>query len=398
MINFFKHNSFFLSKNFQALTFSNSIFGYSAHLRVLLFSWLAYEITQKDIWVGIVLGVGGSQIFISSFLGSYLSEKYNINKILFYSYSSFLIILILFIFINYEDIYVLLFFSILFGAIPGLSQPAFQTLLINTNDKSNFSKINSYRYLIIFFGEMVNPIIFAFLISRFDIDYVIFFAALLLFFSLILLFFHPADSQVKRKKENNKFVSYSFILKNKPVIFWGVIIAAGQNLFGVTFFVLLPNFADQLGIGASGFGIMNAALGAGLFFGSLLSMFTGIYKSRLIIWILCTIVWDIGQVSVIFSEHYTFSLFCLFFMGFSGAYWMVTSTLIFQDQTEKNDRNKIMALYSLVISLFFIGWLFGGIISDLTNPRIAITISALSSYPIFISGILISKKLFENLW
>ncbi len=393
MINFFKHNSFFLSKNFQALTFSNSIFGYSAHLRVLLFSWLAYEITQKDIWVGIVLGVGGSQIFISSFLGSYLSEKYNINKILFYSYSSFLIILILFIFINYEDIYVLLFFSILFGAIPGLSQPAFQTLLINTNDKSNFSKINSYRYLIIFFGEMVNPIIFAFLISRFDIDYVIFFAALLLFFSLILLFFHPADSQVKRKKENNKFVSYSFILKNKPVIFWGVIIAAGQNLFGVTFFVLLPNFADQLGIGASGFGIMNAALGAGLFFGSLLSMFTGIYKSRLIIWILCTIVWDIGQVSVIFSEHYTFSLFCLFFMGFSGAYWMVTSTLIFQDQTEKNDRNKIMALYSLVISLFFIGWLFGGIISDLTNPRIAITISALSSYPIFISGILISKKL-----
>ena len=188
MINFFKHNSFFLSKNFQALTFSNSIFGYSAHLRVLLFSWLAYEITQKDIWVGIVLGVGGSQIFISSFLGSYLSEKYNINKILFYSYSSFLIILILFIFINYEDIYVLLFFSILFGAIPGLSQPAFQTLLINTNDKSNFSKINSYRYLIIFFGEMVNPIIFAFLISRFDIDYVIFFAALLLFFCLILLF------------------------------------------------------------------------------------------------------------------------------------------------------------------------------------------------------------------
>ena len=393
MIDFFKHNSFFLSKKFQALTFSNSIFGYSAHLRVLLFSWLAYEITQKDIWVGIVLGVGGSQIFISSFLGSYLSEKYNINKILFYSYSSFLIILLLFIFINYEDIYVLLFFSILFGAIPGLLQPAFQTLLINTNDKSNFSKINSYRYLIIFFGEMVNPIIFAFLISRFDIDYVIFFAALLLFFSLILLFFHPADSQVKRKKEDNKFVSYSFILKNKPVIFWGVIIAAGQNLFGVTFFVLLPNFAVQWGIGASGFGIMNAALGAGMFFGSLLSMFTGIYKSRLLIWILCTIVWDIGQVSVIFSENYTFSLFCLFFMGFSGAYWMVTSTLIFQDQTEKNDRNKIMALYSLAISLFFIGWLFGGIISDLTNPRIAITISALSSYPIFISGILISKKL-----
>ncbi|NCG34432.1 MAG: MFS transporter [Dehalococcoidales bacterium] len=393
MINFFKHNSFFLSKNFQALTFSNSIFLYSAHLRVLLFSWLAYEITQKDIWVGIVLGVGGSQIFISSYLGSYLSEKYNINKILFYSYLSFLIILVLFIFINYEDIYVLLFFSILFGAIPGLLQPAFQTLLINTNDKSNFSKINSYRYLIIFFGEMVNPIIFAFLISRFDIDYVIFFAALLLFFSLILLLFHPADSQVKRKKEDNKFVSYSFILKNKPVIFWGVIIAAGQNIFGVTFFVLLPNFADQLGLGASGFGIMNAALGAGMFFGSLLSMFTGIYKSKLLIWILCTIVWDIGQVSVIFSENYTVSLFFLFFMGFSGAYWMVTSTLIFQDQTEKNDRNKIMGLYSLVISLFFIGWLIGGIISDITNPRIAITISALSSYPIFISGVLFSKKL-----
>jgi predicted MFS family arabinose efflux permease len=393
LIDFLKHNSFFLSKKFHALIFSKSIFGYSVHIRVLLFSWLAYEITQKDIWVGIVLGIGGSQIIFSTLIGSYLSEKYNINKILFISYLSFLIILFLLIFIDYEEIYVLLFLSVILGMIPGLSAPAFQTLLVNTNDKLNFSKINSYQYLVIFFGEMVNPIIFAYLISRLKIDFVIFFASALLFLSLILVYFHPADSQVKRKKEDNKFVSYSFILKNKPVIFWGVIIAAGQNIFGVTFFVLLPNYADQLGLGASGFGIMNAALGAGLFFGSLFSMFTGIYKSKLLIWILCTIVWDIGQVSVIFSENYTVSLFFLFFMGFSGAYWMVTSTLIFQDQTEKNDRNKIMGLYSLVISLFFIGWLFGGVISELTNPRIAITISALSSYPIFISGVLFSKKL-----
>lgn len=393
MIHFFKHNSFFLSKKFHALIFSKSIFGYSLHIRVLLFSWLAYEITQKDIWVGIVLGIGGSQIIFSSLIGSYLSEKYNINKIFFISYLSFLIVLFSLIFIDYEDIYVLLFLSVILGMIPGLSAPAFQTLLINTNDKSNFSKINSYQYLVIFFGEMINPIIFALLISRLNIDFVIFFASALLILSLILVYFHPKDSQEKRKRKSNKFISYKSIFQNKPVVFWAVIIAAAQNIFGVTFFVLLPKYANQLGIGATGFGLMNSAIGAGLFFGSLLSMFSGVYKSRLLIWILCTIVWDIGQVSVIFSENYIFSLFCLFFMGFSGAYWMVTSTLIFQEQTEKYDRNKIMGLYSLVVSLFFIGWLCGGVISDLTNPKIAIVISSLSSYPIFLIAITSSKKL-----
>lgn len=240
---------------------------------------------------------------------------------------------------------------------------------------------------------MINPIIVGYLLSDISIIYVIVFACVFLVFSIFLVAFHPADLQEKRKKDLNKYVSYLSILKNKPVIFWAVIISTVQSIFGSTLFVVLPKYANLLEIGASGFGIMNGALGAGLFIGSFVSIFTGVYKSRLSIWVLSSIGWDIGQIMFAFSESFVFSLFCLFLMGLSAAYWMVSATLIFQEQSEKFDRNKIMGLFTLVSSIFFIGWLVGGIISDLTNAKTAIIISAISSYPIFIIAIGRSKQL-----
>ena len=75
-------NSLFRNKNLNALVVSKNLVQYALQMRVLFFSWLAYEITQKDLWVGIVLGVGSTPILFSSFLGSYLSEKFNIKKIM----------------------------------------------------------------------------------------------------------------------------------------------------------------------------------------------------------------------------------------------------------------------------------------------------------------------------
>ena len=381
------------NKTLNALIFSKSFFQFSFHIRIILFTWLAYEITQKDLWVGITIGVGSSPIFITTFFGSYISEKYNINKILFISYIFALILLLLILFVDYDDIYILMFLSIIFGIIPGIATTGFSTLLVNTNKKEKLSKINSYYYLIIFFGEMINPIIVGYLLSDISIIYVIVFACVFLVFSLFLVAFHPADLQEKRKKDLNKYVSYLSILKNKPVIIWAVIISTVQSIFGSTLFVVLPKYANLLEIGASGFGIMNGVVGGGLFFGSLFSIFTGVHKSRFSIWILSSIGWDTGQVMFAFSSNYIFSLLCLFLMGLSAAYWMVSATLIFQEQTEKYDRNKIMGLFTLVSSLYFLGWLVGGIISDLSNAKTAIIISAISSYPIFIIAIIRSKQL-----
>ena len=75
-------NSLFSDKKLNALVLSKNLVQYALQMRVLFFSWLAYEITQKDLWVGIILGVGSTPILLSSFLGAYLSERYNIKKIM----------------------------------------------------------------------------------------------------------------------------------------------------------------------------------------------------------------------------------------------------------------------------------------------------------------------------
>ena len=101
-----------------------------------------------------------------------------------------------------------------------------------------------------------------------------------------------------------------------------------------------------------------------------------------------------GQIIFAFSTNYYLSIVVLFLIGFSAAYWVVAANLIFQNETsEKKNRNKIMAIYQFVTQIFFIGWLVGGLISDLTNAQIALVISGLSSYPIFIIALIFSKRL-----
>ena len=382
-----------LNKNLTSLIFSKNLVQYTLHIRVLLFSWLAYEITKEDLWVGIIMGVGSSPVILTSLLGSYLSERFNINKILLLSYLFIFFLFTLFFIIDYKNIYNLFFLSILFGFISGVPTAPFWTLLINVFGKNNLSKINSYYHMLMFFGEMAMPFIFGFLVSSFNISFVIVFACFLLILGIVLIIFYPADNQIKLKQESKNFDSYFTILKKKPVVFWGTLIVAVQSIFGVTLFIVLPHYSDLLGIGAKGFGFMNGSLGTGLFLGTFCSIYTGVLRSKLLTWIISTIVWDIGQLIFAFSFSYSLSIVTLFFMGFSAAYWTVAANLIFQNETTENDRNKIMGLLTLVMSLFFVGWLVGGVISNLTNAKIALIISALSSYPIFIIAIISSKKL-----
>ena len=386
-------NSLLKNKNLNALVLSKNLVQYALQMRVLFFSWLAYEITQKDLWVGIVLGVGSTPILLSSFLGSYLSERYNINKIMFYSYIVILLMFGLFFIIDYENIYNLLILSFLFGIIMGVPSPPFWTIVINTFGKNNLSWINSYFYSFQFFGEMIIPLIFAFLIANFSSNYFISFACCIIIIATFLIYYFPKDSQIKNHKDKNIYDSFSKILKHNPVIFWMSIIVSIQSIFGVTIFIVLPQYANNFGVGATGFGIFFAANGAGIFLGTIFSFYTGIYRSKILVLVISTIGWDLGQIIFAFSTNYYLSIIVLFLMGFSAAYWVVAANLIFQNETTDKDRNKIMALFQFVSQLFFLGWLVGGLISNVTNAQIALIISGLSSYPIFIIAIISSKKL-----
>ncbi|MBA47123.1 MAG: hypothetical protein CL893_03440 [Dehalococcoidia bacterium] len=386
-------NSLLKNKNLNALVLSKNLVQYALQMRVLFFSWLAYEITQKDLWVGIVLGVGSTPILLSSYLGSYFSERYNINKIMFYSYLVILLMFGLFFIIDYENIYNLLILSFLFGIIMGVPSPPFWTIVINTFGKNNLSWINSYFYSFQFFGEMIIPLIFAFLIANFSSNYFISFACCIIIIATFLIYYFPKDSQIKNHKDKNIYDSFSKILKQNPVIFWMSIIVSIQSIFGVTIFIVLPQYANNFGVGATGFGIFFSANGAGIFLGTIFSFYTGIYRSKILVLVISTIGWDLGQIIFAFSTNYYLSIIVLFLMGFSAAYWVVAANLIFQNETTDKDRNKIMALFQFVSQLFFLGWLVGGLISNVTNAQIALIISGLSSYPIFIIAIISSKKL-----
>ena len=187
-----------------------------------------------------------------------------------------------------------------------------------------------------------------------------------------------------KEKLNSEFFSLLVLFS---LIFLDAYSISGIPLQWVGSFLLFIYFLSKIRISNLNLGLQY------LFLGTIFTFYTGILKSKILVLILSTMVWDIGQIIFAFSTNYYLSVIVLFLIGFSAAYWVVAANLIFQNETSEKNRNKIMAIYQFVTQIFFIGWLVGGLISDLTNAQIALVISGLSSYPIFIIALIFSKRL-----
>ena len=83
----------------------------------------------------------------------------------------------------------------------GVPSPPFWTIVINTFGKNNLSKINSYFYSFQFFGEMIIPLIFAFIISNFSSNHFISFACFIILIATFLIYYFPEDKQLKNQIE-----------------------------------------------------------------------------------------------------------------------------------------------------------------------------------------------------
>jgi MFS family permease len=387
---------------FRALVISQATFDLGIFMRGAAASWVVFELTQSQLWIGLVAGVRAIPIFALALLGGVISDRFGRRNLmiaagaLIAAASAVTAILISTeLLVAWHMIVV----SIIGGIGGALYGPAFYALIADIVRSDRLSNANGILSVAQTTGEMFGPVIVGFVIAASGAHTVFWMVVVGNVFGLMLLLRVREPERVATDGAESKpsFISQLTeglrYARNTPPLMLLTILVMAQNLFGVAIFPLMPVYADDvLDIGATGFGLMGGAFGAGALIGAVVVSVFGIHHRHAYMMVGLGLVWDTGMVVFGFSRSVPISLSVLFVMGLISMPWVTSVLTMFQQAATEKMRGRVMSLYVIAINTFPLGWLFGGAVAEWLGNEEALVISALLGTPVAVTALVFSRE------
>jgi MFS family permease len=226
-------------------------------------------------------------------------------------------------------------------------------------------------------GRMIGPSITGVLIATFGgavgLGLAAFtsYAALLLYSRLRLEGGSPAgDGQrlLRSLADGLSFVGRDFVFASL------IALALFNSLFALSYVTVLPIFADwYFGTGSAGYGLLNAAHGAGALAGTLI-VATIIHRIRRPGTVLLLAAALVGAELMVFaaSRGMGLAMAMLALVGFSNTFYLTQVSTLLQQKVPDHFRGRVMGIYSLCWNLLPLGGLLAGAVAAAASARVAV--------------------------
>lgn len=388
---------------FRALVISQATFDLGIFMRGAANSWVIFELTQSQLWVGLVAGVRTIPILFFALAGGVISDRFGRRNLMIVAGSLIAAASAATAILISTELLVawhMLAVSVLGGIGGALYGPAFYALIADIVRADRLTNANGILSVARTTGEMFGPVIVGFVIAASGAHTVFWLVVGGNAIGLMLLFRvrKPERAESDASDEKSSFIS-EFIeglryARDTPPILWLTILVIAQNLFGVAIFALMPVYAqDVLDIGPAGFGLMGGVMGAGMMVGAVYVSLWGIHRRHAYVMIIMGSFWDVGMLVFGYSRSVPISLAALFVMGLITMPWVTAVLTMFQQAATGKIRGRVMSLYVLAMGVFPLGWLFGGAVAEWLGNEEALVISALLGTPVAFVALLLSKEL-----
>jgi predicted MFS family arabinose efflux permease len=228
-------------------------------------------------------------------------------------------------------------------------------------------------------GRMIGPSVTGILIAAFGgavgfgIAAVASYAALVLYSRLrVPGGAPPSDGQhvLHQFVEGLSFVGHNFVFASL------IGLAVFNSLFGMSYITLLPIYADSyFGTGSTGYGVLNAAHGAGALVGTLtVATIAHLILRRgtvLMVGAAC-----VGFLLMVFSRSpgMGLALPMLMLVGFSNTFYLTQVSTLLQQSVPDHLRGRVLSIYSLCWNLMPLGGLLAGALAAAVDARFAVLV------------------------
>jgi len=339
-------------------------------LRNMVQGWLALQLTNSSLWVGITNGAPALLAIPLSLISGIITDRSDPRRIL--STVRFLLALLAFltgflITTNLITVWYVILLAMLAGGINAFGLPASQTLVFDIVGRDRLLRALALNNGANAAGNFLGPSLAGVMIASLGIDsvfYVLSAGYLIAFVTAILIPPDAAPRTVVNTPLMRGIGDGLRYTKNNRHVGW-ILFLAFLAIFGSAFLSLVPAYArDILQAGPVGFGMIMGAQGIGNLISTTLVVWKGDIQNKGAAVALAAMVWGMGMLIFAFSRSLVLSIFCAGFMGMSGPVWMSCLHTLLQTTVPPDMRGRILSLFTLTFQTVPLGFLLGGILAE----------------------------------
>jgi len=348
-------------------------------------SWLVFELTRSAFLLGLVGFLGSLPLFFFSLLGGAYADRISKRRILLFTQNAFMVLAFVLALLTYLKLikpWHIMLIAVLNGVVMAFDAPSRQAMVVELVGKRHLFNAIALNSAAFNSARIIGPAIAGVLVSVIGMSGCFFlngisFLAVIIALMLIKLD-HAPNSDGKGIFVKDILEGLRFIRGNSIILILIVIVGI-ISLFGISYVILMPVFADQVfKVGARGLGVLMSATGLGALVAALLLARLGDFKYKGRLLSVSCLVFSAFLVLFSLSRVYVFSLVALVVIGWSS----VTATGIINTllQTNVPDafRGRVMSGFMFAFAgIMPFGSLIGGALAQLFGVAFAVMASGI---------------------
>ena len=348
--------------------------------------WLIYQLTDSVVQLGLVRGIQFIPLLLFSPIAGSAADRYSRKTLLLISQAMnalLFAVLAVLIFTKSIEPWHVYVTAILAGIMQVIQHPARTSLVSDTVPMEYLTNAIGLTSLVYNAARLLGPALAGALIGLADTGGAYTVQAVFLFLATVWAsMLHPMPAQAKGRQREPFFRSivmgWKYAWHNESVRA-GIFCTMAVSLLIFPFATLLPVFArDLLGVGASGQGLLLAAMGVGALVSAGIITLSGHKLQRGKVMLDSSLYYAAVIVVFAFTPWYWLSLVIMIVAGYCHVHANALVNTVVQSYSSAEYRGRTMALFNMSQMLSTAGSMLIGLLASALGPRNAVAAMAVA--------------------
>jgi len=372
-------------KNFRIYWFGMFVSLIGTWIQSVAQSWLVFQLTNSAFLLGLVGFLSSIPVFFLSLFGGVLADRMNKRNILIATQSAFMLLAFILAILTQMKLitpYQIMLIALLNGVVMAFDAPSRQAVVVDLVGRENLFNAIALNSAAFNSSRIIGPALAGILVAYigmsgcFYINGISFLAAIIALFLIRInnLGNNKNNTALKDLKDGLKFI------QNNPLILALVTMVGIMSLFGISYVILMPIFANEiLKVGVKGMALLMSSSGIGALVGALILARLGDFQYKGKFLVLSSLIFSVSLTLFSVSKTYLLSIITLIFIGGGSVAAIALINTILQTKVPDAFRGRVMGVFLLT----FAGMMpFGNLIAGTLASALGV------SFTILISGII----------
>lgn len=370
-------------RNFRIYWFGMLVSLIGTWIQALAQSWLVFRLTNSVFLLGVVGFLSSIPIFLLSLFGGVMADRMNKRNILIATQSVFMLLALCLAALTQAKLITvsqIMAIAVLNGVVMAFDAPSRQAVVVEMVGKEHLFNAIVLNSVAFNSSRMIGPALAGILVATIGMSGCFYINGISFLAVIIALFLIKINDHPKRNKNNGALRDLGdglIFIKNNRLILILITMVGMVSLFGVSYFILMPIFAnDVLKVGVKGMGVLMSASGVGALIGAITLARLGDFKYKGRLLAFCSFIFSISLVLFSLSKVYLLSIIALIFIGASSVTAIAIINTLLQIAVSDEFRGRVMSVFLLT----FAGMMpFGNLIAGSLAHSLGVSFSVMLS-------------------